>query len=112
MAFNVLVRDMHPYVADRMFAEREGIFGKPLVVSAFVSSADLRRQEAALLSVQCPAGCHVNLLWPNESRRARLLFRPQVPSASLILKCFASESSESIVGNEVALDVERVLGCA
>ena len=31
MAFNALVLDMHPYVADQRFAEREGIFGKRLV---------------------------------------------------------------------------------
>ena len=32
---------MHPYVADQMFAEREGIFGKRLVAGAFVFSAGL-----------------------------------------------------------------------
>ena len=41
MAFNALVLDMHPYVADRMFAEREGIFRKRLVAGAFVFSAGL-----------------------------------------------------------------------
>ena len=41
MAFNALVLDMHPYVADQMFAEREGIFGKRLVAGAFVFSAGL-----------------------------------------------------------------------
>jgi acyl dehydratase len=41
MQFNALVLDMHPYVADAMFAEREGIFGKRLVAGAFVFSAGL-----------------------------------------------------------------------
>jgi acyl dehydratase len=41
MAFNALVLDMHPYVADQMFAEREGVFGKRLVAGAFVFSAGL-----------------------------------------------------------------------
>ena len=31
MQFNALVLDMHPYVADQIFAEREGMFGKRLV---------------------------------------------------------------------------------
>ena len=39
MAFNALVLDMHPYVADQMFAEREGIFGRRLIAGAFVFSA-------------------------------------------------------------------------
>ncbi len=29
MAFNALVLDMHPYVADEIFAREEGVFGKP-----------------------------------------------------------------------------------
>jgi len=41
MQFNALVLDMHPYVADQMFAEREGLFGKRLVAGAFVFSAGL-----------------------------------------------------------------------
>src|ERR1700689_2859385 len=41
MAFNALVLDMHPYVADRMFAEQEGIFGKRLVAGAMVFSVGL-----------------------------------------------------------------------
>jgi acyl dehydratase len=41
MAFNALVLDMHPYVADQMFAEREGIFGRRLIAGAFVFSAGL-----------------------------------------------------------------------
>lgn len=41
MQFNALVLDMHPYVADQMFAEREGIFGRRLVAGAFVFSAGL-----------------------------------------------------------------------
>ena len=39
--FNLLVTDIHPYVQDRMFAEREGIFGQRLVAGAFVFSAGL-----------------------------------------------------------------------
>ena len=39
--FNTLVVDIHPYVQDQMFAEREGIFGKRLVAGAFVFSAGL-----------------------------------------------------------------------
>ncbi len=41
MQFNALVLDVHPYVGDQMFAEREGIFGKRLVAGAFVFSAGL-----------------------------------------------------------------------
>lgn len=41
MQFNALVTDMHPYVADEMFAQSEGIFGKRLVAGAFVFSAGL-----------------------------------------------------------------------
>lgn len=41
MHFNALVLDMHPYVADAIFAERDGIFGKRLVAGAFVFSAGL-----------------------------------------------------------------------
>ena len=41
MQFNTLVLDMHPYVADEIFAKREGIFGKRLVAGAFVFSAGL-----------------------------------------------------------------------
>jgi acyl dehydratase len=41
MQFNALVLDMHPYVADEIFATREGIFGKRLVAGAFVFSAGL-----------------------------------------------------------------------
>ncbi len=36
MAFNTLVMDLHPYVADRPFAEQEGVFGKRLVAGAQV----------------------------------------------------------------------------
>lgn len=39
--FNTLVVDIHPYVQDQMFAEREGIFGKRLIAGAFVFSAGL-----------------------------------------------------------------------
>lgn len=41
MQFNTLVLDMHPYVADDLFAKNEGIFGKRLVAGAFVFSAGL-----------------------------------------------------------------------
>ena len=41
MQFNALVLDMHPYVADEVFARREGLFGKRLVAGAFVFSAGL-----------------------------------------------------------------------
>ena len=48
MQFNALVLGMHPYVADQMFAEREGIFGKRLVAGAFyamsVSSLPIARK--------------------------------------------------------------------
>ncbi len=39
--FNALVLDIHPYVQDQMFAEREGVFGRRLVAGAFVFSAGL-----------------------------------------------------------------------
>ncbi len=41
MQFNNLVLDMHPYVADEIFATEEGLFGKRLVAGAFVFSAGL-----------------------------------------------------------------------
>jgi acyl dehydratase len=41
MQFNTLVLDMHPYVADEIFAIKEGIFGKRLVAGAFIFSAGL-----------------------------------------------------------------------
>ena len=41
MQFNNLVLDMHPYVADEIFAKNEGIFGKRLIAGAFVFSAGL-----------------------------------------------------------------------
>lgn len=41
MQFNALVLDMHPYVADEIFAREEGIFGKRLVAGAMVFSAGL-----------------------------------------------------------------------
>jgi acyl dehydratase len=41
MAFNALVMDMHPYVADEIFAREEGIFGKRLVAGAMVFSVGL-----------------------------------------------------------------------
>ena len=39
--FNVLVTDIHPYVQDQMFAQKEGAFGRRLVAGAFVFSAGL-----------------------------------------------------------------------
>ncbi len=39
--FNMLVTDIHPYVQDQLFAEREGMFGKRLIAGAFVFSAGL-----------------------------------------------------------------------
>jgi len=41
MQFNLLVLDMHPYVADELFARAEGQFGRRLVAGAFVFSAGL-----------------------------------------------------------------------
>lgn len=41
MQFNTLVMDLHPYVADELFATGEGIFGKRLVAGAFVFSLGL-----------------------------------------------------------------------
>lgn len=41
MQFNALVLDMHPYVADELFATREGVFGKRLVAGAMVFSVGL-----------------------------------------------------------------------
>src|SRR5437868_14924266 len=36
MMFNGLVLDMHPYVADEVFAKDEGIFGRRLIAGAMV----------------------------------------------------------------------------
>lgn len=41
MQFNALVLDMHPYVADEIFAREEGVFGKRLVAGAMVFSVGL-----------------------------------------------------------------------
>lgn len=41
MTFNALVLDMHPYVADEVFAKEEGLFGKRLVAGAMVFSVGL-----------------------------------------------------------------------
>jgi len=41
MAFNALVLDMHPYVADEVFAKEEGAFGRRLVAGAMVFSVGL-----------------------------------------------------------------------
>ena len=41
MMFNALVLDMHPYVADEVFAREEGVFGKRLVAGSFVFSLGL-----------------------------------------------------------------------
>jgi len=41
MLFNALVLDMHPYVADDVFAKEEGVFGKRLVAGAMVFSLGL-----------------------------------------------------------------------
>lgn len=41
MQFNALVLDMHPYVADELFAKNEGVFGKRLVAGAMVFSTGL-----------------------------------------------------------------------
>jgi len=41
MAFNALVLDMHPYVADQVFAAEKGIFGRRLVAGAMVFSVGL-----------------------------------------------------------------------
>jgi len=41
MQFNMMVLDMHPYVADENFATSEGIFNKRLVAGAMVFSYGL-----------------------------------------------------------------------
>ena len=41
MFFNSLVLDCHPYVADEIFAQEEGVFGRRLVAGAMGSMADL-----------------------------------------------------------------------
>ena len=41
MMFNAMVLDMHPYVADDIFAKEEGVFGRRLVAGAMVFSLGL-----------------------------------------------------------------------
>lgn len=41
MQFNALVMDLHPYVADEIFARDEGIFGKRLIAGTVVFSVGL-----------------------------------------------------------------------
>jgi acyl dehydratase len=41
MAFNALVLDMHPYVADDFFAKEEGAFGRRLIAGTMVFSLGL-----------------------------------------------------------------------
>ena len=38
MQFNALVLDMHPYVADEIFAKNEGVFGRRLVATNCVNA--------------------------------------------------------------------------
>jgi len=41
MLFNALVHDLHPYVADEVFAKEKGLFGRRLVAGAMVFSLGL-----------------------------------------------------------------------
>ena len=41
MMFNTLVHDLHPYVADDVFAKEQGVFGRRLVAGAMVFSLGL-----------------------------------------------------------------------
>jgi acyl dehydratase len=41
MLFNSLVQDLHPYVADEIFAKEEGVFGRRLVAGSMVFSYGL-----------------------------------------------------------------------
>lgn len=41
MQFNALVLDMHPYVADELFATQEGVFSRRLIAGAMVFSVGL-----------------------------------------------------------------------
>jgi acyl dehydratase len=41
MQFNALVLDMHPYVADDIFAREQGVFGRRLIAGAMVFSVGL-----------------------------------------------------------------------
>ncbi len=41
MLFNALVHDLHPYVADEVFAREQGVFGRRLVAGAMVFSFGL-----------------------------------------------------------------------
>jgi acyl dehydratase len=41
MQFNALVLDMHPYVADDIFARQQGVFGRRLIAGAMVFSVGL-----------------------------------------------------------------------
>jgi acyl dehydratase len=41
MLFNCLVHDLHPYVADDVFARQQGVFGRRLVAGAMVFSFGL-----------------------------------------------------------------------
>jgi len=41
MQFNAMVLDMHPYVADDIFARDEGVFGRRLIAGAMVFSVGL-----------------------------------------------------------------------
>lgn len=41
MQFNALVLDMHPYVADEIFAKQQGIFGRRIIAGAMVFSMGL-----------------------------------------------------------------------
>jgi len=51
MQFNALVLDMHPYVADEIFAKNEGVFGRRLVAGAMVFSLGL-----GLVATNCVNG--------------------------------------------------------
>jgi acyl dehydratase len=51
MQFNALVLDMHPYVADELFATQEGVFGRRLIAGAMVFSVGL-----GLVATNCKNG--------------------------------------------------------
>ena len=59
MMFNALVLDMHPYVADDVFATEEGVFGRRLVAGAMVFSLGLglMAHNASIPSVMATTGC-------------------------------------------------------
>ena len=60
MQFNALVLDMHPYVADEIFAREEGVFGKRLVAGDKIPGWTLSSRKGAEFVYQDAVGRYID----------------------------------------------------